>query len=74
MDYVEWYEEEAGSTVDVAVEPATPVRGEVGVEHGFQDVDSIVHHLILVQAHDRVHVHVHNPVVVLNQVKVSENY
>jgi len=40
------------------------------VEHDFQDVDSIVHHLILAQVHE----HVRNPAEVLGREVVSGNY
>jgi hypothetical protein len=58
MDYVDSYAEVEGSTAVVG--SATPVPEEVVEAHGFQDVDSTVHHLILAQ----VQVHGRTPAVV----------
>ena len=68
MDYVVSYAEVEDSTA--VAESATPAQVGVGEEHDFQDVDSIVHHLILAQ----VQVHGRTPAEVLGRAGVSGNY
>jgi hypothetical protein len=68
MDYAESYAEVEGSTAVVG--SATPAQVGVVEAHDFQDVDSIVHHLILAQ----VQIRDRNPAEVLGRGGVSGNY